>query len=376
VGEKIAVSTLRLRETQLGLLPTVGPQSIGIVLTNACNLNCITCWSYSPLKRELPTVNWRRKHLTREILAPFFAEVATLGTERVIFTGGGDPLAHPEFYDICQDAKQAGLKVTLISNLTLVRDPKRFVSLGIDTILANFSGGDTETYIAFHPGRKLKDFNILCELLQNISKTKTQLKLVFVVCSINYHAMHDALEIAQALGASVQFKCVSTIEETQVLALTPAHKETLCAQREQLEASPVSVNWPVFWAELAGEDSHWGAAIEETGCYAGHYYSRVTASGDVYFCCNQHPTLRAGSLLEDSFTTLWQSTNYQEMRTRLRRGEFVSGCEQCGKFDLNTKVREQLRTLQKSPTGLNLRQGGVSEDNWKIPPNDLRSKIS
>jgi MoaA/NifB/PqqE/SkfB family radical SAM enzyme len=352
LAEKIVTNAnLRLHETQAGLLPTVGPQSIGVVLTNACNLNCITCWSYSPLRGELPTIGWRRKHLTRDILAPFFAEVAAIGTERVIFTGGGDPLAHPEFYDICQDAKQAGLKVTLISNLTLVRDThrERFLSLGIDTILANFSSGDPETYLAFHPNRKSTDFTKLYELLEDISRTKTSLKLVFVVCSINYHVMQKAIAIAEKLGASVQFKCVSTIEETQSLALTPAHKAAIFSQREQLEQSPVPVNWPVFWAELAGETSDWGAAIEETGCYAGHYYSRITASADVYFCCNQHPTLRAGSLLENSFTMLWQSKNYQEMREQLRNGVFVSGCERCGKFDLNTKVRQQLQVHLSSP---------------------------
>jgi radical SAM protein with 4Fe4S-binding SPASM domain len=345
MGEKIA--RLRLQETQDGRIPTVGPQSIGVVLTNACNLNCITCWSYSPLKRELPTITWRRKHLTREVLQPFFTDVANLGTERVIFTGGGDPLAHPEFYDICADAKSAGLKVTLISNLTLVRDTyrERFLSLGIDTLLANFSSADPETYVAFHPNRKSTDFAKLCNLLQDISKTKTSLKLVFVVCAINYNVMEKALEIAKSLGASVQFKCVSVIEETQTLALTPAQKAAIFAKKAILEALPVNVNWSVFWAELAGESDDWGAAIEQTGCYAGHFYSRITASGDVYFCCNQHPTLRAGSLLENTFTEIWHAENYQAMRENLRAGKFVAGCERCGKFDLNTKVYQQLKML-------------------------------
>ena len=333
------VVNLRLLETQEGLKPTVGPQSIGVVLTNACNLNCITCWSYSPLKRELPTITWRRKHLTREVLQPFFTDVANLGTERVIFTGGGDPLAHSEFYGICQDAKNAGLKVTLISNLTLVRDKEAFLNLKIDTLLANFSSADAESYVAFHPNRKAEDFGKLYDLLKEISQTKTSLKLVFVVCSINYHVLGNVLEIAKNLGASVQFKCVSVTEETQILALSEEQKAEILAQSEKLVQSTVSVNWEVFFAELATESDDWGTAVEQTGCYAGHYYSRITASGDVYFCCNQQPELRAGSLLDNTFTQIWQSEPYQTMREQRRRGEFLPGCERCGKFDLNQKVK-------------------------------------
>ncbi|WP_395144970.1 radical SAM protein, partial [Armatimonas sp.] len=200
------ISGERLNETRLNVLPTLGPQSVSVVLTNACNLRCLTCWSYSPLRKELPMADWRRKRLGRALLKPFFAELAALGTERVIFTGGGDPLAHPECLDVFADARRAGLKVTLISNLTLVRDREAFLALGLNTILANFSCADPETYVAFHPGRSEADFYTLIALLRDVVAAGTQLKLVFVVCAVNCHVLEKALLLAKELGASVQFK--------------------------------------------------------------------------------------------------------------------------------------------------------------------------
>jgi MoaA/NifB/PqqE/SkfB family radical SAM enzyme len=342
------VGKLRLEETRQGARPSVGPQSIGVVLTNACNLNCITCWSYSPLRRERPSAEWMRRRLTRETLEPLFRDAAALATERVIFTGGGDPLAHPEFYEIAADAKACGLKVTLISNLTLVRDSDRFRSLGVDTILANFSCADAESYVAFHPNRCAADFDRLMDTLRGVASTPTELKLVFVVCAVNAGVLPAALGIAGMMRASVQFKVMSTTPDTLPLAMTEEQCCRLLGMEGELrgraEAARVTVNWDAFYAELSGT-APTRFPIEETGCCAGHYYSRVTASGDVFFCCNQHPELRIGSLHEATFRDLWHSARYESVRARLRAGGFVPGCDQCGKFDLNHRIWQQLRTL-------------------------------
>ena len=105
----------------------------------------------------------------------------------------------------------------------------------------------------------------------------------------------------------------------------------------------VSANWNVFAAELRGVRAEETPTVEETGCWAGHYYGRVTASGDVFFCCNQNPALRVGSLMEASFTELWQSPRWEEIRARLRAGDYVPSCDQCGKMDLNHRVAQQIR---------------------------------
>jgi MoaA/NifB/PqqE/SkfB family radical SAM enzyme len=335
------VISKRLHETRLNLLPTQGPQSVSVVLTNACNLRCLTCWSYSPLRKELPMADWRRKRLGRELLTPFFAELAAIGTERVIFTGGGDPLAHPECLEVFADARRAGLKVTLISNLTLVRDRAAFLALRLNTALANFSCADPETYVAFHPGRTEADFHALLALLREVVAAGTQLKLVFVVCAVNCHVLEKALRLAQELGASVQFKLMSATEETQSLVLSEPQRQALFAQRPQLESIGANANLEAFYAELSGSAPD-RFPIDEVGCFAGHWYARVDGDANVRFCCNPNSALTLGNLHEHSFTELWRSESWQANRTRLRSGEFLPGCERCGKFDLNLSVRKRL----------------------------------
>jgi MoaA/NifB/PqqE/SkfB family radical SAM enzyme len=347
VNGGIAPHTLRLREAANGCAtPTFGPQSVGIVLTNACNLTCVSCWSFSPLRPDRPATSWMRQRLTRAQLQPLFGELRALQTERVIFTGGGEPLVHAEALDIFADAKEAGLRVTLISNLTLAADPQRLVNLGIDTVMANFSCGDPASYVAFHPDRTEADYHRVVDTIGALVAAGTEVKLVFVVCRANVAAVPAVLDLAAGWNVRVQFKLISTTEHTASLQLTNEERANLLARRAQLDLHPARSNLPVLWAELTGAPSTTETPnrfpIESVGCHAGTHYARITAAGDVLFCCNQHPDLAIGSLHDDSFTELWRSDRWAAVRRRLARNEYLPGCGQCGKFDLNTRVAAEL----------------------------------
>jgi MoaA/NifB/PqqE/SkfB family radical SAM enzyme len=344
-GPRVRRDALRLAQAGAGARPVVGPQNVSVVLTNACNLNCITCWTYSPLRQERPLPMWTRRQLDRELLAGLFADLAELHVERVIFTGGGDPLAHREFYEIASDAKAAGLKITLISNLTLVRERSRFLALGVDTVQANFSCADAETYVAFHPNRAPADYERLLDTLRATVATGTELKLVCVVCSVNAHVLPQLLEIAAGLRASVQLKLMSATPDTRSLVLSDEQRDRLFAARpelaEQARAMSVRTNLELFFAALSGETPE-TFPIEQIGCHAGHFYARVDAQGAVRFCCNPRSELRVGSLQEESFAELWWSDRWQALRRQLHEGRFVPGCERCGKFDLNARIAARL----------------------------------
>jgi MoaA/NifB/PqqE/SkfB family radical SAM enzyme len=340
-------SEVRLAQARDGVRPSLGPQSVSVVLTNACNLNCITCWSYSPLRQERPSVEWTRRHLECELLQSLFTDLAELKAERVIFTGGGDPLAHPEFLEIAADAKSAGLRVTLISNLTLLRKRSAFLDLRIDTIQANFSCADAETYVAFHPNRSAEDYARLLETLRTVSAAGSDLKLVFVVCRVNAHVLPQLLEIAAELGAAVQLKLMSAAPDTRSLLLTEEQRAQLQAARKELASLAanrrVRINLEAFFAALSGTSVE-RFPIDQVGCHAGHYYARVDAQGTVRYCCNPASELRIGSLHEHSFSELWASEQWQELRERLHAGQYVPGCDRCGKFDLNLRIANLLRS--------------------------------
>ena len=320
-------------------LPTLGPKSVAVVLTNACNLSCVTCWSYSPLLTNTkPTISWKKQHLSFELLPTLFSQLRDMQVERIILTGGGDPLAYPKFEEAVQLIHQNKLKTTLISNLSLVRDVVSFKNLQIDTILANCSAVDSKSYINFHHNRTAVDFEKFKSILEQLSETTKQLKLVFVICRINAHLLSQFLEFAATLRANVQFKLMSIAAETQAVAITEPIKENLLQEIPHLtqiaKQLNIKTNLDTLASALQGETAT-SFPIEKTGCSAGYFYARITAAGEVLFCCNPNKLLKIGSLFQNSFKELWDGERWQEIRLQLHQNHFFNGCERCGKFDLN-----------------------------------------
>ncbi|SFC19958.1 Radical SAM superfamily enzyme, MoaA/NifB/PqqE/SkfB family [Flexibacter flexilis DSM 6793] len=337
--------TQRLSDFRTNAAPLLGPESVGIVPTNACNLNCITCWSYSPLLNVRPNTQWKRKQLDWPVLRQLLDDLAALQTQRIILTGGGDPLVYPQFDETVRHAKNLGLKVTLISNLTLIKDLDTFLSLGIDTIQANFSAADAQSYVAFHPNRKASDYEHFLHKIQKIAACTPDLKLVCVICQTNAHLLAQMLELAASFGTKIQFKLMSIGDGTEQVAITPTQHTQLLEQETAVlalaERLGVQTNLTFFYQQLRGESAT-SFPIEAIGCFVGYWYSRVWADGSVHFCCNPESSLAVGSLHENSFLELWQGEKYAELRQKLHGGQLVNGCDRCGKFDLNCKLQKQI----------------------------------
>lgn len=327
--------------------PVLGPESVGIVPTNACNLNCLTCWSYSPLLKTVPSKTWKTQQLAIDIFLALLDDLAALQTQRIILTGGGDPLVYPHFEQVVAHAKSLQRKVTLISNLTLIKNLDRFLKLGIDTVQANFSASDLESYLAFHPNRKAADYKKMMHYLKEIALV-SELKLVCVICKTNFRKMEEMLQVAAELNATIQFKLMSVTADTRIIAIDENERDFLVLQRNHLlslaQRLCVKSNLTTFFQTLNGKDSQ-HFPIEEINCYAGYWYARIWADGSLHYCCNPHVSLAIGSLYEKPFKEWWTSTNYQALRQKLRDKTFVEGCERCGKFDLNYQLYQAEKAL-------------------------------
>lgn len=302
------------------------------------------------LQNTKPSIHWKRQLLPLKLALDLVTQLRDLQAERVILTGGGDPLAYPDFETVIRHIHQSGLKTTLISNLSLVKDRDTFQHLPIDTILANCSATDAESYLAFHPNQKLTDFEKFIETLQQASRATQKLKLVFVVCRINAHLLVKFMEFAASLKASVQFKLMSISEETKSVSITEEMKFKLLQEFPDLlsvaKRLKLPTNLDTLRVSLSGQTAT-SFPIAETGCSVGYFYARITASGDVLFCCNPHKSLKIGSLLEHSFAELWSGEKWQHLRRQLHQKQFVAGCERCGKFDLNVANFQKI-TLEKT----------------------------
>ncbi len=286
-----------------------------------------------------------------ELAIRLIHELAKLGAEKLIFSGGGEIFLHPDIYTLILKATlYPKMKLTLMTNLLACSDPDFLIQRRVSSILVNFHATNRKSYAAFHPGTPEKKFDELLEKIDHLRKGGLAIKLVSAVNAINFEELPKMLELASHLDCNIQFKLASVAPGTEVTMLTKEQKKWLWKQipslRKQAKLLGVhKTNLEVLGQQLQGGKEH-NFPIREIGCYAGYYYSRIQTDATVHYCCKSIPV---GNCASSSFMEIWQGERYESIRRSLEKGKFFPVCDSCGKYDLNYTV---YKTIQHffSPT--------------------------
>lgn len=112
----------------------IGPKCVQIDSTRNCNLNCITCWTNSPLVKEHPPLGWRKKKLEYGLFNEIIKDLCNLKTDMVTFAGEGEPFFHPRIMDMITHVKEKGMRCAVTTNGSLIdkSTAKELVKLGLD----------------------------------------------------------------------------------------------------------------------------------------------------------------------------------------------------------------------------------------------------
>lgn len=204
------------------------PLCLEVDPTNACNLKCTWCVS-----QGLPPAQLEFKVFKRAVNEARW----DFNVKALTFTGGGEPLLHPDFPRMALHAAEH-MKLGLITNGVLLDGPFaseqlhrcfKFIRISLDAATEG-------TYI------KVKGANYFHKVLENVRelvprKRNTTVGLSFVVCEENRHEARDAQDLARDLGVDyIQFKpalhmvnfCVDTLPDTRS-TFTPRYRPSQLA---------------------------------------------------------------------------------------------------------------------------------------------------
>lgn len=358
--------------------PRLGPETVHIDITNACNLDCVTCWNYAPGLSTPKPADWKQQRMDAASFHRVLDEVAATGAERIILSGGGEPFMHPQIYDFIAAVKARRLILTVISNGTLC-DFSRLAELQVDQMLINTSSASAAGYIAYHPNQTVETFEHLIDGVNSV-RGRIGVNLVQVINALNAHELVAMVELSAQVGARASFKLGDTPPGTEACALSDAQKRTLLDRqipqaREMADRLEVRHNLDAFAGQIglsitakvisAGAPALRAdrCAISSSSplrpdalpttckkndvapppCFAGYLYSRVFVDGRVFFCCEH---ISVGHINEANFGEIWTSAPYDAVRQRLHEGRGYPGCARCGKHDMNFIAARQCARLQ------------------------------
>ena len=349
-----------------------GPDWVQIDLTNNCNNNCIGCWCNSPLLREKRMdAQTKDKALPYPVVKDFIDGIHAMGTRRVVFSGGGEPLMHPQALDILRYAKKKRMVCQLHTNLTLVdeRIAGELVDMRLDYLTVSLWAGSARTYKLTHPNKDEQTFYRLREILELISALKAggqtpYIRLHNVITSLNYAEINEMLFFAREVKAdAVSFAALDAISGyTDSLLLTPEQRKKLIKSAESLKNNHATMlfDFDEFIRRISCATASRGDydkdIINSIPCYAGWLFARLNADGSVNPCLKSH-RIPVGNIYRQGFSQIWNSEKQREFRRKTLRFEkndayfaFIGnepnaavGCWRgCDDFGMNVRAHRKL----------------------------------
>jgi MoaA/NifB/PqqE/SkfB family radical SAM enzyme len=289
-------------EAELTRLPLVT-----LYLSERCNSRCVSCdyWRHGTADMNLAAVR---------MLLP---DLARLHTE-VALLSGGEPLLNPEWEQIAQVLRQAGLRLWLLSSgLSLAKHARRAAAL-FDTITVSLDGTNRDTYSAI---RGLDAFDKVCDGIRAAAQAGARVTVRVTLQHANFRELARFVELARDCGArQISFLAVDvanphafgrTDDFTSDLALTNEELPEFSRLLDALERDHAEEFRRGFIAESPGKLrrlAQYFAAVRGQGsyppvrCNAPEYSAVIDARANVRPCFfipgTPEATLGAGGALE------------------------------------------------------------------------------
>jgi tungsten cofactor oxidoreducase radical SAM maturase len=313
-------------------------RGVYIEVTTRCNLKCSNCvrnvWD-EPLADMEPETFERIMESLREL--PDLREVH--------FGGFGEPLLHPDLPEMVKRVKALGVRVSLITNGTLLDEEKITALLNskLDRLFVSMDSTQPDLFSEIRGGA---DLNLVLENLKRVRAWRDRkgsrmptIGLELVVTDKNFNDIKKLPSLAREVGASI-ILLTHLLPHTEESASRIAYGEN-STEIPQPEGWAVMAGDYVMWGTQSAPRSNWGAyrrcrfindkrlVIGWDGgvspCYALLHSYPYFIFGDR----KQVTRYVLGNVNDGSLAGIWNSREYVLFRATVADFRFPS-CVDCG----------------------------------------------
>lgn len=176
-------------------------EKIYLEVTTRCNFDCTTCIRNS----------WQDEiaHMDDSVFELLLKQFSDLPNLEVIHLGGfGEPMSHPQIFEIIRRIKALGMKVEMITNGSLLTEDaiNKLIEIGLDTLFVSLDGPEEQIYNTI---RKGADFVSVIDHIKALNRIKSERRSVtprlgieFVLMKSNVHKLGDMAKLISKLNAS------------------------------------------------------------------------------------------------------------------------------------------------------------------------------
>lgn len=272
------------------------PQTLFLECTNVCDLRCSIC-PYTKMKRKRGFISWETLRIVIE---------ESVGKSKIcFFMGFGEPLMHPEIFDMIKYIELSGISVYLSTNSMLLSD---------ETAHKLFDTGLTRLYLPLS--------SMIKEVYENI------------------RIGADFETVVNNIDECIRIRRIRKYAKTRIIVVSIAMKETieeLGAIKRKYEPMLKGIGG----VELKGYCTYSGAVDDRSVpgfksppgfCTMTNYAINIYWNGDVVVCCNDYDWFTPiGNVHSCGIEKIWDSSLYERYRKSIRERSFFSNdfCKRC-----------------------------------------------
>jgi radical SAM protein with 4Fe4S-binding SPASM domain len=283
------------------------PLSVGVELTNRCNLNCPECVTGSGemIRRKGDMdLDFYKRIITE--LKPSLLNV------NLYFQG--EPMLHPQFFSFISKSEGIHTSVSTNGSFLSVENSERIMTSGLNEIIVSIDGFDQEVYSKY---RLNGDFYKVKEGIENLVAVRNRIGarvkiiLQFLVNRMNEHQIHAITCYASDLNINLKLKSMQVNSKEDIPLWIPVSKKYSRYKKEGDNYS-LKNSLPNRCARL------WFNPV-------------ITWDGKVIPCCfDKNGEHVMGDLNHESFEEIWFGTRYMLFRRSiLTERKMIPICRNC-----------------------------------------------
>ncbi|UCD54851.1 MAG: radical SAM protein [Candidatus Omnitrophota bacterium] len=281
------------------------PVTLELDITNICNNRCPKCFGfYGDNSSSIPSDK------AKSILC----QIKELGGKAVTFTGGGEPLCHPDAAKLIAYAKNLGLDTALITNgFSLDKNTIDTVLKSCTWIRISLDAATPKLYRQTHGMGKvtfdktLNNIKLLVERKKTL-KNETVIGIGFLTADFTLKEMYACTKLCKNMEVDyIQFRPYLRLfaEETE-----PERKVAEVLRKIKRCFQLAGSGFDVLYSKHKYDSMKFDQFQRKYKvCYGHHFTTTIAADQKLYLCCHMRGVEKycLGDLKKKSFKEIWNS---------------------------------------------------------------------
>jgi radical SAM protein with 4Fe4S-binding SPASM domain len=294
-------------------------------LTLRCNMHCLHCGSSAGDKRvkELATKEWLK-------VSKDLAEVRC----KNITLLGGEPFLRKDWYEISKEIRDYGLKLTIISNGSLINEEiiSKLRDLDVYTVAISLDGASSKTHDNI---RQISgSFEKCKQVISMLKEAEINTSVITTLNKINFEDLPSLRDFLLGKGIAWQLQFAAPIgrfPRELILSKEEFYSAAMFIEISRKKFGTKQI--PVAGAHCFGYHSKYLRNINIVpiwkGCQAGLTILGIQSNGCVKGCLSLDDEYIDGNVLKNNIKDIWNRSDFAKYNRKFKKEQLGENCKEC-----------------------------------------------